>query len=103
LRRGIGLVSGEGVRIHDHQTLPQRQDCSAFAGYHNEHPYVVEGASALLGGSIQGLLLVMISSFVQATLELQSLVGGFFKRLKTLVLILRLCVSDDDQLHEAGT
>ena len=55
-------------------------------GYRNEHPYVVEGAIVLVGGSIQGLVLVMISSFVQATLEFQSLVGGFFKRLKTLSL-----------------
>jgi hypothetical protein len=55
-------------------------------GYRNEHPYVVEGAIVLVGGSIQGLVLVMISSFVQATLEFQSLVGGFFKRLKTLRL-----------------
>ena len=79
-------MSGEGVRIRYHQTLPPPQDCSAFAGYRNEHPYVVEGASVLVGGSIQGLLLVMVSSFVQATLEFQSLVGGFFKRLKTLSL-----------------
>jgi len=55
-------------------------------GYRNEHPYVVEGVTVLVGGSIQGFVLVMIGSFVQATLEFQSLIGGFFKRLKTLSL-----------------
>jgi hypothetical protein len=55
-------------------------------GYRNEHPYVLEGVVVLATGSIQGFVLVMIGSFVQATLEFQSLVGGFFKRLKTLSL-----------------
>ena len=55
-------------------------------GYRNEHPYAVEGVILLVSGSTQGFVLVMISSFVQATLEFQSLVGGFFKRLKTLSL-----------------
>ena len=55
-------------------------------GYRNEHPYVVEGVIVLVAGSIQGFVIVMIGSFVQATLEFQSLVGGFFKRLKTLSL-----------------
>ena len=55
-------------------------------GYRNEHPYVVQGVTMLVVGSIQGLVLVMISSFVQATLEFQSLVGWELKRLKTLSL-----------------
>ena len=54
--------------------------------YDEHHPYVIEGAVVLVGGSIQGFVLVMIGSFVQATLEFQSLVGGFLKRLKTLSL-----------------
>ena len=54
--------------------------------YDEHHPYVIEGAVVLVAGSIQGFVLVMIGSFVQATLEFQSLVGGFFKRLKTLSL-----------------
>ena len=52
----------------------------------DEHPYVGAGAIVLASGSIQGFVLVMIGSFVQATLEFQSLVGGFLKRLKTLSL-----------------
>ncbi len=52
----------------------------------DEHPYVGAGAIILASGSIQGFVLVMIGSFVQATLEFQSLVGGFFKRFKTLSL-----------------
>ena len=55
-------------------------------GYRNEHPNVLAGVIVLVSGSIQGFVLVMIGSFVQATLEFQSLVGGFFKRLKTLSL-----------------
>ena len=54
--------------------------------YDEHHPYVIEGAVVLATGAIQGFVLVMIGSFVQATLEFQSLVGGFFKRLKTLSL-----------------
>jgi hypothetical protein len=55
-------------------------------GYGNEHPNVLLGVAVMASGSIQGFVLVMIGSFVQATLEFQSLVGGFFKRLKTLPL-----------------
>ena len=55
-------------------------------GYGNEHPNVLLGVVVMASGSIQGFVLVMIGSFVQATLEFQSLVGGFFKRLKTLPL-----------------
>jgi len=55
-------------------------------GYGNEHPNVLLGLVVMASGSIQGFVLVMIGSFVQATLEFQSLVGGFFKRLKTLSL-----------------
>jgi hypothetical protein len=55
-------------------------------GYGNEHPNVLLGVAVMASGSIQGFVLVMIGSFVQATLEFQSLVGGFFKRLKTLSL-----------------
>jgi hypothetical protein len=54
--------------------------------YDEHHPYVLEGVVVMATGSIQGFVLVMIGSFVQATLEFQSLVGGFFKRLKTLSL-----------------
>ena len=50
------------------------------------HPYVLEGVVVLATGSIQGFVLVMIGSFVQTTIEFQSLVGGFFKRFKTLSL-----------------
>lgn len=55
-------------------------------GYGNEHPNVLLGLVVMASGSIQGFVLVMIGSFVQATLEFQSLVGGFFRRLKTLSL-----------------
>jgi hypothetical protein len=55
-------------------------------GYGNENPNVLLGVAVMASGSIQGFVLVMIGSFVQATLEFQSLVGGFFKRLKTLSL-----------------
>ena len=54
--------------------------------YDEHHPYVIEGAVVLATGAIQGFVLVMIGSFVQATLEFQSLVGGFFKRLTTMFL-----------------
>ena len=54
--------------------------------YDDHHPYVLVGVVVLVSGSIQGFVIVMIGSFVQATLEFQSLVGGFFKRLKTLSL-----------------
>ena len=54
--------------------------------YDDHHPYVIEGVVVLATGAIQGFVLVMIGSFVQATLEFQSLVGGFFKRLTTMFL-----------------
>ena len=54
--------------------------------YDEHHPYVLAGVIVLVSGSIQGFVLVMLGSFVQATLEFQSLVGGFFTRLKTLSL-----------------
>ena len=54
--------------------------------YDDHRPYVLVGVVVLVSGSIQGFVIVMIGSFVQATLEFQSLVGGFFKRLKTLSL-----------------
>ena len=55
-------------------------------GYRNEHPNVLAGVIVLVSGSIEGFVLVMLGSFVQATLEFQSLVGGFFKRLTTMFL-----------------
>jgi RNA polymerase subunit RPABC4/transcription elongation factor Spt4 len=63
----ISVIAGIALMIHTE-------------GRYDDHPYVAQGAIGLVLGSVNGLFIVMASTYVQARLAFDSHVGGLADR-----------------------